>query len=168
MLKWIGTVVSVLILGVWVWSGWYWVRIGPTVRFKQSWLGGPGIPNNCERIMVGKGMVTAMWVRWSERAEYARRIQREERRLEEIPVVWVEGLPDRPEFSWRLPSVEDSGGSQLHLYVPLWVPFMILAIPTALLWWRDRQRIPAGRCQKCGYDLTGNVSGRCPECGESL
>jgi hypothetical protein len=21
-------------------------------------------------------------------------------------------------------------------------------------------------CQKCGYDLTGNVSGRCPECGE--
>ena len=22
------------------------------------------------------------------------------------------------------------------------------------------------RCTKCGYDLTGNVSGRCPECGE--
>jgi uncharacterized RDD family membrane protein YckC len=21
------------------------------------------------------------------------------------------------------------------------------------------------RCQRCGYDLTGNVSGRCPECG---
>jgi hypothetical protein len=26
-------------------------------------------------------------------------------------------------------------------------------------------RYPLGRCQKCGYDLTGNVSGRCPECG---
>jgi predicted Zn-ribbon and HTH transcriptional regulator len=23
-------------------------------------------------------------------------------------------------------------------------------------------------CQKCGYDLTGNVSGRCPECGEAV
>ncbi len=22
-------------------------------------------------------------------------------------------------------------------------------------------------CQKCGYDLTGNVSGRCPECGRA-
>ncbi len=22
-----------------------------------------------------------------------------------------------------------------------------------------------GACQECGYDLTGNVSGRCPECG---
>ena len=30
----------------------------------------------------------------------------------------------------------------------------------------DRRRFPAGHCQKCGYDLTGSVSGRCPECGE--
>ena len=28
-------------------------------------------------------------------------------------------------------------------------------------WWRRR----AGRCLHCGYDLTGNVSGICPECG---
>ena len=26
---------------------------------------------------------------------------------------------------------------------------------------------PPGHCQKCGYNLTGNVSGVCPECGES-
>jgi undecaprenyl pyrophosphate phosphatase UppP len=42
------------------------------------------------------------------------------------------------------------------------------ALVTAALWWADH-RIkwpePIGRCQKCGYDLTGNVSGRCPECG---
>lgn len=24
---------------------------------------------------------------------------------------------------------------------------------------------PPGHCQSCGYDLTGNVSGVCPECG---
>ena len=23
-------------------------------------------------------------------------------------------------------------------------------------------------CEKCGYDLTGNVSGRCPECGSPI
>lgn len=28
--------------------------------------------------------------------------------------------------------------------------------------WR---RYPVGRCQSCGYDLTGNASGICPECG---
>lgn len=27
---------------------------------------------------------------------------------------------------------------------------------------------PEGFCQKCGYDLTGNISGRCPECGQAI
>lgn len=27
---------------------------------------------------------------------------------------------------------------------------------------------PDNRCQKCGYNLTGTVSGRCPECGKLL
>jgi len=34
--------------------------------------------------------------------------------------------------------------------------------------WSRRHFYPIyelGHCQKCGYDLTGNVSGRCPECG---
>ncbi len=52
--------------------------------------------------------------------------------------------------------------------VPLWVPWVIVAIPTALLFWLDRRRIPSGYCKKCGYDLTGNVSGVCPECGEMV
>ena len=29
-----------------------------------------------------------------------------------------------------------------------------------------RRRRRFGRCLRCGYDLTGNVSGRCPECGD--
>ena len=31
----------------------------------------------------------------------------------------------------------------------------------------DHAKYPPGHCQKCGYNLTGNVSGRCPECGEA-
>jgi hypothetical protein len=52
--------------------------------------------------------------------------------------------------------------------LPLWIPFLIVAFPTAYFWWRDRRRIPPGHCQNCGYDLTGNVSGICPECGERV
>jgi len=27
-------------------------------------------------------------------------------------------------------------------------------------------QLAANRCRKCGYNLTGNISGRCPECGQ--
>ena len=51
------------------------------------------------------------------------------------------------------------------IVLPLWIPFLLVAVPTACLWYRDR-RIPPGHCRNCGYNLTGNVSGVCPECGE--
>ena len=51
------------------------------------------------------------------------------------------------------------------VFIPLWIPFVAMAIPTALVWYRDR-RPPKGHCQRCGYNLTGNVTGICPECGE--
>jgi hypothetical protein len=50
-------------------------------------------------------------------------------------------------------------------YAPLWTPLALLTLVTAALWWRERRPFPPGRCATCGYDLTGNVSGRCPECG---
>lgn len=31
---------------------------------------------------------------------------------------------------------------------------------------RHRRGLRKGSCRDCGYDLTGNVSGRCPECGQ--
>ena len=55
-----------------------------------------------------------------------------------------------------------------HVGLPLWIPFLVIAIPTAFLWWSDRRRIPLHSCKGCGYDLTGNMSGMCPECGQNL
>ena len=53
-----------------------------------------------------------------------------------------------------------------------------VAVPTvivAVLWFRwdrphelRRQRRAMGLCVRCGYDLTGNVSGVCPECGNTV
>jgi hypothetical protein len=51
--------------------------------------------------------------------------------------------------------------------LPMWIPFTVLAIPTLWLWLSNVRRPVPGHCHGCGYDLTGNVSGRCPECGEA-
>jgi hypothetical protein len=62
-----------------------------------------------------------------------------------------------------------------HTYSPMWdmsAPLWPLVLVTALLpasrWWRWRKSIrrqATGGCHACGYNLTGNVSGTCPECG---
>ena len=45
---------------------------------------------------------------------------------------------------------------------------VLCGIASAALWYLDRRRPrQPGRCA-CGYDLTGNVSGRCPECGAKI
>ncbi|MCB9857496.1 MAG: RDD family protein [Phycisphaerales bacterium] len=40
---------------------------------------------------------------------------------------------------------------------------------TKVIWKRHRDKVPflppRGYCYQCGYDMTGNVSGKCPECG---
>ena len=55
---------------------------------------------------------------------------------------------------------------------PIWNPFVLLAAYPTIAFvrgpmrrWRRRRK---GLCIKCGYNLTGNVSGVCPECGEVL
>jgi len=78
-------------------------------------------------------------------------------------------LPARFRFLWpyvRKVAVGWRGGTHLRwaVLLPLWLLFVIVAMPTLYLWWTERS-FPPGHCQKCGYDLTGNVSGRCPECG---
>lgn len=44
---------------------------------------------------------------------------------------------------------------------------LLIGIPVAIFRKR-RQPPPPGHCRNCGYDLTGNVSGICPECGRAI
>ena len=69
-------------------------------------------------------------------------------------------------FSWWF-KVETPLPAFRGYTVPLWIPLLAIAIPTAWLWWRDR-RYPPGHCPECGYDLTGNVTGVCSEGGREL
>ena len=55
-----------------------------------------------------------------------------------------------------------------------WLPcvlFLLFVVPTFLLWRRRAARRPPlldNLCLTCGYSLTGNTSGRCPECGTAV
>jgi len=52
--------------------------------------------------------------------------------------------------------------------VALWLLILLTSLaPTwqVLVYFRRRQCIRGSRCTVCGYDLTGNTSGVCPECG---
>jgi len=49
--------------------------------------------------------------------------------------------------------------------VPLWMLWLPIGILGLVLRFRDRATPTGAMCARCGYDLRGNVSGRCPECG---
>ncbi len=69
-------------------------------------------------------------------------------------------------FGWML----RQGTKMRTTYVgfPFWVPMLLLAMAPGRAIWRgyrmpEQETVPT--CQKCSYNLTGNVSGKCPECG---
>ncbi|MDB5171993.1 MAG: hypothetical protein JWN51_766 [Phycisphaerales bacterium] len=65
----------------------------------------------------------------------------------------------------------------VDVVIPSWVApvfaacvlFVAVVIAMRVHYLRQRKaplrRVVAGLCPICGYDLTGNVSGTCPECG---
>jgi len=55
-----------------------------------------------------------------------------------------------------------------RLYLPHWLICCGFVAVPAYWYWRPRRKKHAeavGQCLACGYNLTGNASGVCPECG---
>ncbi len=79
-------------------------------------------------------------------------------------------------FVWALGWVEPFGsGRQRFWTLPtepwIWVPAGAIVLWNVYAWWRWHvfKRTPEHPyCSKCGYNLFGNVSGRCPECGQPV
>lgn len=64
------------------------------------------------------------------------------------------------------PTRQDYGSGSMLLALPMWLPLAFLLAASSLAFWaRQRRAMATGRCIRCGYDLRGNVSGKCPECG---
>jgi hypothetical protein len=97
-------------------------------------------------------------------------------------------VTDRPPF-WLNPSTVVSAGAFLLVQATLavdrqWHGAVVAAVYVVVAYGLvvcvsydayRRQRLRAagrrrlqGRCVRCDYDLTGNVSGVCPECGERV
>ena len=74
--------------------------------------------------------------------------------------------PD-PDRTWRIDVLENG---PFHLVFPCWSVLLLSSLLP--VWWAIRARAkPAmnrSKCSNCGYNLTGNLSGVCPECGTKL
>lgn len=61
---------------------------------------------------------------------------------------------------------------RLTVLLPLWLVFPLLSAYPTLAFIRGplrrRRRRRRGQCATCGYDLTGNVTGVCSECGQEM
>ena len=82
-----------------------------------------------------------------------------------------------PGFSWESETVTTTtaGGfgyiaQPVQVYwFPAWLIVIVFACPIPfwlMQFWRSRRE--RGSCRQCGYSLTGNTSGVCPECGTAL
>ncbi len=142
VLKWVGLAISVLLALPYALSGrrlqWTQLEGGRSIRMHN-------------------GYIQYGWT--SGGVRHGRPFYREGQRFR------VSRVPFWPVLLW--PPVQVFGTSPRAIRVMTWVPFLVVMTPTAFLWYRDCLT-PPGHCQDCGYDLTGNVSGRCPECGEQI
>lgn len=99
------------------------------------------------------------------------------KRLSEMPgqpTVW-----NRLGFYWHTGTPRGTffrpgppGWERTH-FVFVGIPYWAIVVVTMIVpadWmlgrWRKRHLRRDGACPACGYDLTGNVSGVCPECGK--
>ncbi len=172
ILKWIGLVSCVLILGVWVASTIWVVRWTAATRLAVvgsgsclfAWFADEygvwdflGYPMAYQGSPTELGWLIAPYQRWPE--------------ISLDNPEWVMGrlglvAPDMRTTHWLNGTPGKRYGT--HVDIPLWLPFLIVALPTTLLFYRDRKRLQPGNCGACGYDLTGNTSGVCSECGDIL
>jgi hypothetical protein len=73
-------------------------------------------------------------------------------------------------YSAEYDGADGSRSGQRRIVVPVWAVVLVTAaLPAVRLWRRLRRgRFAPCHCRRCGYDLRGNESGVCPECGRAV
>ncbi len=156
--KWTGLLTLLLLMVVFLLSGWWkfsvtWVRI-PSVNLAGDFA-------DTKWVQVSDGQI--WFIRVTKKSEFVR-----------DDVTWYVYSMNSPQ--WRIWGSYKKYVNVAHLgndvwtewctdlCVPLWIPVCLVGLPTVVAWYRDR-RFPPENCQACNYNLTGNTSGICPECG---
>jgi hypothetical protein len=142
LLRWFGLCVFALCIAAWIAGQWYWIRIGP---------------GRVVDVVIVGGTVGIDWIGFAipmRRLEVHSLTPHYRTVRSRLGLYWPEVLA-RPVGSgiW--------GGT-----LPFWFCLLLVGVPTAVLWLRREPPEP-GLCA-CGYDLSGNVSGVCPECGQAI
>jgi hypothetical protein len=89
------------------------------------------------------------------------------------PPFYPHGRQDWGPFAFVYDGGDDRPGQRFQdiiriVQVPAWSVATLWALPSAAWigrWGRARRRGRRGFCRACVYNLTGNVTGICPECG---
>ncbi len=89
--------------------------------------------------------------------------------LAPFPSHWPPGSVVKPAESdyLLLPYIGRNASNGFMVLLPLW-PLVVAGAAGAMLVRRYYGRVLPGHCRECGYDLTGNTSGRCPKCGNGV
>jgi len=149
--KWGGAVVSVVLLVVWVVSGWYTVYCGTT----HGW-----------DVYFNAGMCDSVYYPNYRSGRSSWYIDRRERAFSRDPAPFT--------LVWTFPSVSSEqwsvgGDPATCVRIPLWTPVALSGLATTMAWRLDtlaRRRARVGLCRTCSYDRTGLAPGAvCPECG---
>ena len=150
---------TVILVGFFLTLRWYVAYDGTTLRISFSggacWVNLGTIPN-----ITGVGTIPYIpgegWV-WGSIRDPLRFI------------IWVPRISSggtlRATVGGKTVSINNS---LVSVRVPLWIPFLAIMVPSLIAWWFSRSRFPPGFCQQCGYNLTGNTSGICSECGTEI
>jgi hypothetical protein len=157
---------------LWVWS--YQVREEviwrPTPTLTQRWIAD---------LRVCNGRIELDYVA-ATRTPPVLILRGVEARWRESGVQFVEAAPSNrlhfPRHYWlgfgwnRTTSVGQGGVARVFIgCMPLWAVMALLLNLTLLLAWGGRpSRDHPDNCVVCSYNLTGNTSGTCPECGTPI
>ncbi|HVU64521.1 MAG TPA: hypothetical protein VHC70_11135 [Phycisphaerales bacterium] len=146
-IKWGGVAVTLLLVAVWIGSG--WASIGWSCVFRKA--------------TVRHGLICLMWTRdmpvdfggqWGV-------IMQGPNHWDEHPRAWA--------FDWGGHFFYHSPNGDWVAEFPVWPVAALLLMVTALAWHFDtlaRRRERVGRCPNCNYDRAGLAAGAvCPECG---
>lgn len=140
MARWAGVCLSTLLLATWIGTHWVYAAViaAPPLRDIEGDPGSSGLEIGGGALVIRVQTPPYDWVEWRF---YRGVIEPAQRGMRSALI---------PKYHY--------GG----LWIPLWLPLVLVAGLTGRA---GRLARPKGCCRRCGYELTGNTTGLCPECG---